>query len=129
MRQIEEIRQSCSTPGWDGYGGEPVTAATVEQACAFAEAFPADLPLPTIGLEPDGDITFEWYRTRQEILSVSVDRTGTLYYAALLGAQKTHGTELFRGRMPDVLTTLITRLGFEQQRGNNPPRRMDNLVK
>ena len=129
MKQSEEVRQSCSTPGWDGYGAEPVTLATVEQACAFAGTFPPDLPVPTVGIEADGHITFEWYRTPQEVLSVSVDATGTLYYAALLGAQKAQGTEVFRGRMPDVVVNLITRLGLERQKGNNPPRQPENLVR
>ncbi len=110
ITQIEEVGQSCSTPGWDGYGAEPVMPATARQAHAFAGTFPPDLPAPAVGAEPDGHITFEWYRAPEQILSVSVDATGALYYAALLGTEKTHGTELFRGRMPNVLVDLISRV-------------------
>ena len=59
LKQIEDVWQSCSTPGWDGYGAEPVTPAIAEQACAFAGTFPTVLSVPTVGVESDGQITFE----------------------------------------------------------------------
>ena len=60
---------------------------------------------------------------------MSVDASGTLYYAALLGAEKVYGTEVFQGLMPAVLINLITRLGLERQKRDNPPRRPKNPVK
>ena len=99
-----------AVPSWDGYGAEPVMSATAERARDFAGTFPPDLPAPAVGAEPDGHITFEWYRAPEQILSVSVDATGALYYAALLGTKKARGTELFRGRMPNVLVDLISRV-------------------
>ena len=109
-RGIEGIAEQCAAPGWDGYGASAVAPETAAQARAFADAIPSHLPAPEIGVEPDGAITFEWYRTPRQMLSVSVDSSGALHYAALIGTDAIAGTETFHGTMPRKLIDLIARL-------------------
>lgn len=66
---------------------------------------------PSIGAEPDGALTFEWYRSARQTLSVSVHGSRVLHYAALLGTERICGTEAFRARMPLALRDLIARIG------------------
>ena len=66
--------------------------------------------MPSIGAEPDGQITVEWYRSPQRTLSVSISPDGELHYAALLGSAKTCGTEPFTGAVPNVVADLIHRV-------------------
>jgi hypothetical protein len=110
QRQIQEIAGECAAPGWDGYGASPVTPEAVAQASLFAEAIPAKLPEPTIGVEPDGAVTFEWYRDRTQMLSVSVDASAALSYAAALGSEMISGTEKFHGQVPQKLVAVIRRI-------------------
>ena len=98
QRQIQRIAEECAAPGWDGYGASPVTPEAVAQARLFAEAIPTELPTPTIGVEPDGAFTFEWYRNPRLLLSVSVDASAALPYAAGLPRGTISGTEIFHGR-------------------------------
>ena len=109
-REIEEIAVECSAPGWDGFGANAVTAVAVADARAFAEALDSTLPVPEVGAEPDGALTFEWHRSARQTLSVSVHGSGVLHYAALLGAAKAYGTEPFVGEVPKIISDLIHRV-------------------
>jgi hypothetical protein len=100
----------CQEPDWDGYGAQPVLDTTCQLAQKFLEIFPPGTPAPSIGAEPDGHVTVEWYGSPQRTLSVSVGPDGALDYAALLGEERICGTERFRSRMPQVLIDLITRI-------------------
>ena len=100
----------CNAAGWDGYGAKAVTVAAVADACAFADTLDSGLPGPEVGAEPDGVLTFEWYRSTRQTLSVSVHYDGILHYAALFGPQRICGTEVFQARMPQMLNELITRI-------------------
>jgi hypothetical protein len=109
-RRIDEVALECNAAGWDGYGAKAVTVAAVAHACAFADALDSGLPAPEVGAEPDGVLTFEWYRSTRQTLSVSVHADGILHYAALFGPERICGTEVFQARMPQVLNELITRI-------------------
>src|SRR6266571_2316599 len=63
LEELLSIREYCNLPGWDGYDAEPIRSRTVWSAYRFIEALPPGFPAPTVGAEPDGDITLEWYRS------------------------------------------------------------------
>ena len=109
-RRIEEIAHECSVPGWDGYGANAVTSAAVVDALSLAEAIDSSVLVPEVGAEPDGAMTFEWHRSARLTLSVSVQGSGVLHYAALMGTERICGTEAFRARLPAVLSDLIMRI-------------------
>lgn len=98
-------------PGWDGYDAEPVSQSTFAQACAFLNALPRDIVMPSVGAEPDGDLTFEWYVSPRRVLSVSIGQGEELHYAALLGkVSRQSGTEPFLGEVPPEIVRLIHRV-------------------
>ena len=102
--------EECRGPNWDGYGARPVLDTTYQLAQKFLEVLPPGTPAPSIGAEPDGHLTIEWHRSSQWTLSVSINPKGELHYAALLGLERICGTEMFRARMPQVLSDLIARI-------------------
>ena len=102
--------EECREPNWDGYGAQAVREETYHLAHQFLTALPFDILAPSIGAEPDGQITVEWYRPPQRTLSVSIGADGELHYAALLGAERICGTETFRARIPPVIVDLIARV-------------------
>jgi hypothetical protein len=104
------IAEECSSADWDGYGAEPVVQDTYQWAYRFLEALPLGIPAPTIGAEPDGDITVEWYRAPHRTLSVSITPEGDLHYAALIGVSKAYGTEPFFGDIPALILDLLGRV-------------------
>jgi hypothetical protein len=115
--EVAAISQECSSGNWDGYGAAPIGEETLFQACSFLEALPLGTRAPSVGAEPDGHITFEWYRSPRRTLSVSVSPESDLHYAALVGPAKAYGTEPFLGEVPQVILDLINRV--EPESGRN----------
>ncbi len=100
--------EACEKLGWDGYGAEPVTLDVYRCAYRLVEHLPADIPMPSVGAEPDGHLTLEWYQSPKRVLSVSVGPAGELNYAALLGeTSRRTGSEIFQNRVPADLLQLI----------------------
>lgn len=101
------VWNDCKTPDWDGYGAQAVDLPTFENACRFLSSLPLGTMLPAAGAEPDGSLTFEWYRSADQILSVSINAQNQLHYAALLGRRRQYGTEWFHGSVPRTIQLLI----------------------
>jgi len=97
----------CRTPNWDGYDAFPIQEATLNYAYAVIQALPLGFPLPSVGAEPDGHLTLDWYRDSHWTISISVSPDGKLYYAALLGNSDPRGSEPFLGEIPKRLLSLI----------------------
>ena len=110
MDELLRVANEANAPNWDGYGAEPVTAHTYLHARSFLDALPFGIPAPSIGVEPDGQVTLEWHHSRRRTLSVSVTPEGDLHYAALLGPAKAYGTEPFLGEVPQTILGLIHRV-------------------
>jgi len=108
---LKETYKECSVDGWDGYGALPITQETYDEAVRFLNAMPSWLPMPEIVPEPNGDIGFEWNFGKNRTLVASVDGTNRITYASLLGTgNKSHGTEVFDGSIPQTLISHISRI-------------------
>jgi hypothetical protein len=109
LEELIKVTEECSSANWDGYGAEPISNESFWQAYHFLCALPLGFPTPSVGAEPDGQLTFEWHRSSRRTLSISVSPEGDLHYAALLGASKVYGTEPFSGVVPKIILDLINR--------------------
>jgi hypothetical protein len=66
MQRLEELVRL--KPGWDGYGGQPVSLANAVFALVMLEAAcPAETPAPQIVPGPAGDLQIEWHTLDQDI--------------------------------------------------------------
>ena len=115
INEIKEFYKTADQPDWDGYDAYAVTERHVEQAILFINSLPDDLEDPSIGGEPDGCITVEWYRDdNRQVISISVEPNGELIYACRL-----HGHMSMDGcKIPESLISLI-RLNFGTLKLNN----------
>ena len=68
------------------------------------------LPILAVAAEPDGAITFEWYRSSKKTLSVSINSDGYVYYASLMGASRRHGVDPVQGGISKDLIVLINQV-------------------
>jgi hypothetical protein len=107
MEALVGVYEQCRRPDWDGHGAASVEQTTYVQAYRLLESLPDMHTMPTIGAEPDGQITLEWHHSAYRTLSVSVSPEGDLHYAALLGASRAYGTEPFLGQVPEALLRLV----------------------
>ena len=101
----------ASKPNWDQYNGQPLSVDVYYLALRFLVALPATLPAPEVGLDPDGEVSFEWTNGPEKIFTVSADAKGRLSYAGLFGEGKTaHGTEVFDDTIPETIIRNVERL-------------------
>ena len=110
LPELNQIRFETAESGWDGYDASPVLPETFNRAVGFLASLPNFISAPSVGAEPDGHLTFQWRRSPQRVLSVSISPEGDLHYAALIGPNKAYGTELFFGESPKVILDLIQRV-------------------
>ena len=108
--QLQTVWEECRQPNWDGHDAHPVSSDTLTNAYRLIESLPAGFRLPTIGAEPDGQLTLEWYRDPMRTLSVSVSPDGQLHFAAILGSSKVYGTEPFFDELPTLIRDLVYRV-------------------
>jgi hypothetical protein len=109
-QELRDLADDCAEPNWDGYGALPVNWGAYLNAYRFLENVPLGTEVPSPGVDPDGELTFEWYRGPRRTLSISVGEEGDLNYAALIGSTRAYGQEPFLGDVPRVIAELISRV-------------------
>lgn len=107
LSELYRVYFDCSQSNWDGYGAMPVSRDTYELACQFVEALPPGMPAPSVGAEPDGHMTLEWYKSPHQTISISVSPEHELHWAMLFGTSRTYGTEPFYEEVPIELIRRI----------------------
>jgi hypothetical protein len=107
-----KIWNECNTPNWDGYDAYPVRVQTVKNTYLFISSLPLNYPLPSVGVEPDGHLTLEWYRHSRWTISISISPEGMIYYAALFANSDVRGSEFFSGDISRNLFDLIQRVNI-----------------
>lgn len=108
--QLGAVWNECRQADWDGFGALPVSEDTLRNADQFLDSLPLGCPAPSVGAEPDGQLTLEWHRGPRRTLSVSVTPDGYLHYAALVGLNRSYGTEAFFGEVPEEILRLVQRI-------------------
>ncbi len=108
--ELSEIAQQCSAPNWDGFGALPVQPETVSNVLRFLELLPTGVSAPSVGAEPDGQLTLEWHKSARRTFSISVTPDSFLHYAALVGPNRHYGTMAMLEEIPDEILTLIERV-------------------
>lgn len=110
LYELDALFEENSVNGWDGYDAVPIQIGSYNYSNKFIKALPDSLPLPSLGADPDGEITFEWYRSADKIFSISISSSGFLNYAYLNGLSREYGTEPFSGFIPTKITDLIKKI-------------------
>jgi hypothetical protein len=112
IADLMAISEECQDANWDGQGAAPVLPQTVDLARRFIEALPLGAATFSVGVEPDGHLTFEWYRSPRNLLSVSVSPSGNVHFAATLGSRKRYGSEPFIDEVSKEILNLISEVGI-----------------
>jgi hypothetical protein len=108
--ELIAVWNECKIANWDGCNAFPVKAQTFRNTYFFIEALPLGVALPSVGVEPDGHLTLEWYRHPRWTLSISISPEGILYYASLFGDSVEKGSEVFVGKVSQAILELIQRV-------------------
>ncbi len=104
---------------WDRIGSARVEPSTYSYASQFLQILPAEIAVPDIAVDTDGEILFEWDHGPRQTFSVSVGRDGTLTFAGLHGYRKIHGTDHLREALPLVIAHWIQQVCVQPTNGAN----------
>lgn len=107
---VIEAAQEANRPNWDGHGGLPVTQEALAQAFAFLDVLPSTLSEPEVAVDPDGEISFEWSFGPRRALSASINASGRISFAALMGHSRLHGTDYLLDALPESLALALRQL-------------------
>ena len=110
LDQLDAVYEDCYLSGWNGNGAKAISHDVLRKARFFLESLPFGMELPQISAEPDGAITFEWYRSPNRTLSLSINPDGYVYYASLFGTSRRHGVDPVLGGISKDLITLINQV-------------------
>jgi hypothetical protein len=61
--ELATVWEECRNDNWDGHHAIAVSQDALRNAYTFLESLPIGHPAPSIGAEPDGHLTLEWYRS------------------------------------------------------------------
>lgn len=110
MHSLSEALEECSVDNWDGYGAKAISPDSYRNAQLFATTLPTTMPLPEVSVDPDGEISFEWYRGPRMVFSLSIGAHNEINYAGLFGRNKVNGKEQFYDEIPKAILDNLDRL-------------------
>ncbi|MCK4304151.1 MAG: hypothetical protein KAY24_07920 [Candidatus Eisenbacteria sp.] len=109
-REMEEMFLECLEHNWDGYGAKGVSFQSYEQAQRFIMALPMQWLDLEVGVDPDGEFSFDWFGARGAVLTISVGSNGQLTYAGRFGLARAHGLEFLSEDIPKEVLRCLSRL-------------------
>ena len=110
IAELTDAFLDCYSPDWDGYKALAVKPQSYQNARRFLETLNGVLPQPSIGVDPDGEISLEWYRGPRLRFSLSIGPDSTIAYAGMFGINTVHGTETFIDELPASIVQNLRRL-------------------
>lgn len=105
--ELDRATQACSKPDWDGHGARPIDGLSLEWAVHVLRSLPRGAVPPGIGVDPDGEVSLEWYSSSHRTLAISVSPSGDLRYAGIVDGCRFSGSIPFFGQFPRELTSLL----------------------
>ncbi len=110
ISELDKIANQSAIPNWDGYEASQVNWMAVLQAYQLLKILPSAPIAPELSVDPDGEISFEWYLAPRRVFSISIGPHGEVSYAGLFGRSDTHGTEYFGDELPRPIVDNLNRL-------------------
>jgi hypothetical protein len=110
VAELVDTFLDCYHENWDGYDALPVNPRAFQNAGRFLDALNGLWPQPSVGVDPDGEMSLEWYRGPRLRFSISIGPDATISYAGMFGSNTVHGTETFFDEVPTGILQNLRRL-------------------
>lgn len=111
MNALLDAYNEVKEDGPCDHDGEPISLATLTMAGNFLLQIPLGIPLPDPDPSPHGSMRFIWYKSPRHRLTIDVNGSGEVVYAALLGRfKKARGTTIFVDSVPPEILQLVMRV-------------------
>lgn len=114
LKSLVEAIREATDDDWDGYGAEgfsPESVTYADQLVRLISTLPSHLSLPSIAVEPDGEVALTWQTAADRIFSVSVGNYGRLAYSGRVGAREVEGSVFLVGKLPAAVLREVYAVG------------------
>ena len=108
--KLEGAYLEASSPGWDGHGAMAADPRSYHRAKEFLNLLPDFISAPEFSVDPDGEMSFEWFYSKSRLISISVGHDGSLTYIGFLGKVRMKGVEYLDEKIPNTINELFTRI-------------------
>ncbi len=108
--ELSDLVAEAQETNWDGQQSAGINSEAHLAAWRFIQSLPAGIPNPSLGADPDGCVTFEWYVSPRKLVLISVHPDYRVDYAMIVGEAKSYGSEPFFGVLPGKITELVQRI-------------------
>ena len=88
---VTELLETAGKENWDGEDALPVTPGTVQLAERFVHLLPEFIDPPHVYASPVGKINFEWFVSKDAMLTVSVCPSEEIAFAGIFDDSEIHG--------------------------------------
>jgi hypothetical protein len=107
--ELWNLFEDCNTENWDGYGAKGITPESLNVGLEFLDQLPAFVANPEVTADPDGEISFEWFKSDDMILTLSVSSERKIAFAGIFGQERPHGIENFGLEIPSTVLMYLSR--------------------
>lgn len=108
FNELEELRMIADHSNWDNLGSALFDDDTYQTAKRFLWALPSSLAAPELTVDRDGEINFDWFGLRGQMLTVSLRKDGRIAYACRISQCRNYsGTEEFIDSIPKKIVESI----------------------
>ena len=76
---LASLPSNYSCENWNGYGEKPLNESSFRHAKEFAGTLPLSYRNADVGIDADGEVTFEWYRSNDCQCSLTFAESGNVY--------------------------------------------------
>ena len=88
---VNELLEIAGKENWDGEDALPVTPGTVQLAKRFVHLLPEFIDPPHVYASPVREINFEWFVSKDVMLTVSVCPSEEIAFASIFNDLEIHG--------------------------------------
>jgi len=107
MDRIKEISEELLEDARQGFAVPIVHTLTRRWAQFFLRNLPTIAKDPDVGVDPNGDLTLEWYAGPDHVLSISIAPSGLVVYAYANARRRESGCDDIAHGLPANLLELI----------------------
>jgi hypothetical protein len=107
--ELWELFEDCCSDDWDEYEAKGITSECLDVGLEFLDKLPAFVTNPEVAADPDGELSFEWFKSEDMMLTVSVSSERKISYAGIFGQAKAHGVDNFGLEIPTTVLRYLSR--------------------
>jgi len=109
LRELNEFALDAAYDNWDGYGAQRINKESYNKAKQFLTALPIDSSPPEISVDPDGEVSFDWFKRKGNTLSISISKDDEIAFAFRDGPSKNYGKEYYSDVIPKTILEKINK--------------------